>query len=48
MTVINNILDISKIEVGNETPEAAPFNLDDVVGSIADLMELIDGRCWWS
>jgi signal transduction histidine kinase/CheY-like chemotaxis protein len=38
LTIINDILDFSKIEAGKLKIEAAPFDLETVVASVADLL----------
>jgi PAS domain S-box-containing protein len=38
LTVINDILDVSKIEAGKMTIEHIPFNLRDVMEEVADLL----------
>ncbi len=38
LTIINDILDFSKIEAGKLKIESAPFNLETIVASVADLL----------
>jgi len=38
LTIINDILDLSKIEAGKLELEHAPFEIDDVVTAVADLL----------
>jgi signal transduction histidine kinase len=40
LTVINDILDFSKIEAGKLKIESAPFDLETIVASVADLLAL--------
>jgi PAS domain S-box-containing protein len=42
LTLINNILDISKIEAGKVEVESIPFDLDQVLSSVT---ESLSGRC---
>ena len=42
--IINDILDVSKIEAGHLVIEQAPFRLDDVIDSLADTMGLAAGN----
>jgi signal transduction histidine kinase/integral membrane sensor domain MASE1/CheY-like chemotaxis protein len=43
LTIINDILDFSKIEAGKLKIESAPFDLETIVASVADLLE---PRAW--
>lgn len=38
LDIINNVLDVSKIEAGKLILESAPFNLEDLAGEVIDLM----------
>ena len=40
MSIINDILDISRIEAGKMNFESIPFGLEDVVGKIMDILKL--------
>ncbi|BCO26066.1 sensor histidine kinase RcsC [Rhodoferax lithotrophicus] len=42
--IINDILDVSKIEAGHLVIEQAPFRLDDVIDNLADAMGLAAGN----
>ena len=42
--IINDILDVSKIEAGHLVIEQAPFRLDDVIDNLADSMGLAAGN----
>ena len=42
--IINDILDVSKIEAGHLVIEQAPFRLDDVIDTLADAMGLAAGN----
>jgi signal transduction histidine kinase len=40
MSIINDILDISRIEAGKMNFESIPFGLEDVIGKIMDILKL--------
>jgi signal transduction histidine kinase/ActR/RegA family two-component response regulator len=44
LAIVDDILDISRIEAGRYALERSPFNLDDLIGHVADLTRPLAGK----